>query len=76
MADQWSNVVPAIEAVAPGVEAVVIPHGGEGFLSLEGLPVRAYVVGDAREVALIDAGYASRLSTEAISSISFSPRRG
>jgi glyoxylase-like metal-dependent hydrolase (beta-lactamase superfamily II) len=64
----WGNVVPAIEAVAPGVEAVVIPHGGEGFLSLEGLPVRAYVLGDAREVVLVDAGYASRLSTEAISS--------
>ncbi len=64
----WDNVVPAIEAVAPGIESVVIPHGGEGFLSMEGLPVRAYVAGDAREVAIVDAGYASRLSLEAISS--------
>ncbi len=78
MNGSWENVVPAIEAVAPGVEAVVIPHGAWRFLSPEGLPVRAYVVGaaperaagpqGAREVALVDAGYATRLSIEAIAS--------
>lgn len=67
----WENVVPWIEAVAPGVEAVVIPSGASSFLSEEGLPVRAYVFGGAGthdEVAIVDAGYASRLSVEAIAS--------
>lgn len=64
----WANVVPTIEAAGPGVDAVVLPHGGEGFLSMEGLPVRAYVVGDPRSCLLVDAGYGSRLSVEAICS--------
>lgn len=64
----WDNIVPAIEPVAPGVEAVVIPSGASPFLSMEGLPVRAYVAGGPREVAIIDAGYGHRLSVEAIAS--------
>jgi glyoxylase-like metal-dependent hydrolase (beta-lactamase superfamily II) len=64
----WENVVPLIEAVAPGIEAVVIPSGASRFLSEDGLPVRAYVFGGARECVLVDAGYKSRLSVEAIAS--------
>jgi len=64
----WANVVPTIEAIEGGIQSVVLPHGGDGFLSHEGLPVRAYVVGDARECLLVDAGYGTRLSFEAICS--------
>jgi glyoxylase-like metal-dependent hydrolase (beta-lactamase superfamily II) len=66
----WDDVVPSIEPAGPGVEAVLIPSGASEFLSDEGLPVRAYVVAapGGREVALVDAGYAHRLSVEAIAS--------
>ena len=60
--------MPSIEPVAPGVEAVVLPSGALHFLSEEGQPVRAYVVAGPRggDVALVDAGFASRLSVEAV----------
>ncbi|RME75093.1 MAG: MBL fold metallo-hydrolase [Planctomycetota bacterium] len=69
-----SEPVPTIEAVAPGIEAVVIPSSRSAWLSEGGLPVRAYVLEGAAQppdsrppVLLIDAGYAERLSVEAIS---------
>lgn len=67
---RWDDVVPSIEPAAPGVEAVVLPSAVMPFLSEEGLPVRAYVVGGraSSEVALVDAGYGHRLSVEAIAS--------
>jgi glyoxylase-like metal-dependent hydrolase (beta-lactamase superfamily II) len=59
-----------VERVATGVEAVVLPADRSSFLSAEGLPVRAYVVGapDGKtdDVLLVDAGYAAASSVEAI----------
>jgi glyoxylase-like metal-dependent hydrolase (beta-lactamase superfamily II) len=71
MSTSWADAAPWIEPAAPGVEAVVVPSGASRFLSQDGLPVRAYVVGApaggaASEVAIIDAGYAHRLSVESI----------
>ncbi|GIW71088.1 MAG: hypothetical protein KatS3mg102_0630 [Planctomycetota bacterium] len=111
--DKQPQPVPAIEALAPGLEAVVLPSERSPWLSAEGMPVRAYVIecGPAAEqaagpgagagrgagagacpaaaagagagtrpaggqqrpparpaVVLIDSGYATRLSVEAISS--------
>jgi len=57
-----------LESVAPGVEAVVLPHPTHEWLAAEAMPVRAYVVGGPRgdEVALVDAGYAAPASVDAI----------
>ncbi|MHC4829075.1 MAG: MBL fold metallo-hydrolase [Planctomycetota bacterium] len=66
----WANVVPCIEAIAPGLEAVVIPSGASPWLS-EAMPVRAYLLetrtDQGTELILIDTGYATRLSIEAVS---------
>ncbi len=74
-----ANPVPTIEALAPGIEAVVIPSQRSAWLSEGGMPVRAYVLAcpEAQEtgfpasktpVVLIDCGYGERLSIEAVSS--------